>query len=47
MIEIDDTRIDHYEFIDLAPGTYYFSVTAVDAKGLVSELSELVETIVE
>ena len=47
MIEIDDTRINHYEFKDLAPGTYYFSVTAVDAKGMVSELSELVEAIVE
>lgn len=43
MIEIDDTRIDHYEFNNLAPGTYFFSVTAVDAKGQVSELSELVE----
>jgi hypothetical protein len=43
MIEIDDTRVDHYAFKNLAPGTYYFSVTAVDAKGKVSKLSELVE----
>ena len=43
MIEIDDTGVDHYQFKNLAPGTYYFSVTAVDAKGKVSKLSELVE----
>jgi hypothetical protein len=47
MIEIDDITVDHYTFKDLPPGTYYFAVTAVDVRGVVSELSELVEANVE
>ncbi len=42
MIEIDDTRTTEYEFRDLAPGTYFFAITAVDSKGEISELSDMV-----
>jgi hypothetical protein len=47
MIEIDDTGATEYEFRDLAPGTYYFAITAVDAKGEISELSDMVTVQVE
>ncbi len=46
MIEIDDINADHYELKNLAPGTYYFAVTAVDSTGLVSQLSDMIQAVV-
>lgn len=43
MIDIDDSRVERYEFTNLTPGTYYFALAAVDDAGQVSELSELLE----
>ncbi len=47
MIEIDDTGTTEYAFHDLAPGTYFFAITAVDSKGEISELSDMVTVHVE
>mgnify|MGYP001817981393 CR=1 FL=1 len=47
MIEIDDIGTTEYEFRDLAPGTYFFAITAVDSKGEISELSDMVTVHVE
>ncbi len=47
MIEVEGTGTNQYEFHDLAPGTYFFAITAVDAKGKISELSDMVTVQVE
>jgi hypothetical protein len=47
MVEIDDISTTQYEFRDLAPGNYFFAITAVDSKGEISELSDMVTARVE
>ena len=46
-IRIDNPSIDRYVIADLAPGTYYFGVRAVDTEGTESSLSELVSTLIQ
>jgi Putative Ig domain len=46
-IRIDNPSIDRYVIGDLAPGTYYFGVRAVDTEGTESSLSEVVSTVIQ
>jgi hypothetical protein len=45
-IRIENASIDRYVIADLEPGTYYFGVKAVSAKGAESSMSTLVRKIV-
>ena len=41
-IYLDDPKITGYKFENFAPGTYYFAVTAINADGVESTLSDMI-----
>ena len=45
-VYIDDPLITSYTFQDLSPGTYYFSISAIEADGDESVLSNVVTKLV-